>query len=490
MGQPVTHPRTGQRRSFRRFAIVALVVLLPLAVHAVWDQVEASRFARLVTQLRSRGEAVDLSDERRLLSTDEARQASRLYYAAAMLAADAFPQSRASGSLGNDRQELATALQALARAPGVIAPDDPRLRRLHAVVEHTDAALMMLDRATPLAFERFGPERGTYSYQTSDLFQLAGINAVRTDLCSLAGDARNATAAQLASVRLQRTLNGMTRMLYVGTFGSLQLLLQRTTPDAPSLASLQDAYERVATDDGLAEDFSKRRAQMIESVWSTTARPLFVQRIRTPWPWQLGNDSLTFVAFRPWITHRLIAYLSELERAIAVVREPWPEKLKGEQSGRAPSPAIRQAMTPPGDWLSRVRVTVGLLSESAGEMLSGGTVSRAGRTLAQNRASVTVLALERWRRAHAGALPPSLETVVPDYLHAIPRDPFTGTALKLIRGRDSYTIYSVGIDRVDDAGDIGEWQPDVRGFARGAERDIGIRVPLRITRNSNGHAQP
>jgi hypothetical protein len=356
------------------------------------------------------------------------------------------------------------------------------------VVANTDAALMMLDRATPLPFERFSPEHGTYSYQTSDLLQLAGINSLRTDLYSLQGDARGATAAQLASVRLQRTLKGLTRMLYVGTFGSFQLLVQRTTPDPESLANLQHAYERLANDDGLAQDLTNRRAQMIESVWPTTARPIFVQRIRTPWRWQFGNDSLTFVLLRPWITHRLIAYLRELDRAIAIAREPWPEKAKGEQLS-APSPAMRQAMTPPGGWLSQIRVTVGLLSESAGEMLSGGTISRAGGALAQNRVSVMALAIERWRRAHGGALPPSVEALVPDYLREIPRDPFTGAALRFIASADSYTVFSVGIDRVDNGGDIGEWQPDVRGFARGTERDIGVRVPLHVTVVKGGHEQ-
>jgi hypothetical protein len=483
VGDPVIDTRAGRRRAFRRVAIAAFVLLLPLAAHAVWDQMEANRFARLVKELRARGEPVDFAEERRPLATDEERQASRLYYAAAMLAADAVPRVKAfaSGGMSNPRQGLAEALRELARVPGGVPRDDPRFQQLQAEVEQATTALMLLDRATPLTFERFSPERGTYSYQTSDLFQLASINSLRTDLYSLQADIRNATSAQFASVRLQRTLKGLTRMLYVGTFGSLQLLLQRTSPDAASLAKLQNAYERVASDDGLAEDLTARRAQVIESVWPTTARPLFVQRVRSPWPWHPGNDSLMFVALRPWITHRLVAYLRELDRAIAIVRESWPEKLRGEQLADAASSASRQATMPAGGWLYQVSVlrsAARLLTERAGDMLPGGTISRAGRTLAQNRAAVMALAIERWRRVHGGALPPTLGALVPAYLREIPRDPFTGAALKFIRTADSYTVYSIGIDRVDNAGDIGEWQPDVRGFSRGSEHDIGIRVPL------------
>jgi hypothetical protein len=69
---------------------------------------------------------------------------------------------------------------------------------------------------------------------------------------------------------------------------------------------------------------------------------------------------------------------------------------------------------------------------------------------------------------------------VPAILNAVPPDPFTGQPLKFIRTADSCTSYSVGQDRKDDVGDIGEWQPDVSGpYPRIVEHDIGIRVPLR-----------
>jgi hypothetical protein len=486
MADPVMDPRAARRRSFRTLAIAAFVLILPLPAHAVWDQIEANRLARVVRELRARGEPVDQSDERRPLTTDEEWRASRLYYAAAMLAADAFVQTKvpASAPAPKPRQELATALQGLAHLPGVVPLDHPRFRQLQAAVENADTALMLLDRATPLAFERFSPERGSYSYQTSDLIDLASINSLRTDLYSLRGDVRNAVSAQLASVRLQRTLKGLSRMFYVGTFGSLQLLLQRTTPDAESLATLQQAYDHVANDDGLATDLTDRRAQMIESVWPTTARPFFAQRLGTPWRRQWSSESLMFVVLRPWTTHRFIGMLKELDRAIAIVREPWPEKLDREQLISGPPPGSRPATTPMPGWFSQVmlRAGVGLLTMPAAQVIAGGTIPRAGRSLAQNRVCVATLAVERWRRGHNDAPPVSLEALVPAYLRELPRDPFTGAPLRLIHTGDSYTVYSVGMDRVDNAGDIAEWQPDVRGYARGAERDIGMRLPLRPVR--------
>jgi hypothetical protein len=66
------------------------------------------------------------------------------------------------------------------------------------------------------------------------------------------------------------------------------------------------------------------------------------------------------------------------------------------------------------------------------------------------------LAIEQYRAA-TGNLPESLEALVPDYLDAVPVDPWApgyapGT-LKYTHGPGGYTVYSVGTDGQDDGGD-------------------------------------
>ena len=39
------------------------------------------------------------------------------------------------------------------------------------------------------------------------------------------------------------------------------------------------------------------------------------------------------------------------------------------------------------------------------------------------------VAVERWHRAHGGELPPSRETLVPEWLEEVPRDAWTGEAI-------------------------------------------------------------
>jgi hypothetical protein len=61
------------------------------------------------------------------------------------------------------------------------------------------------------------------------------------------------------------------------------------------------------------------------------------------------------------------------------------------------------------------------------------------------------IALELWRRKH-GHWPVNMQSLIPDYLSAIPEDRITGEAVrfKLVNGKP--LIYSVGADRDDDGG--------------------------------------
>lgn len=61
-------------------------------------------------------------------------------------------------------------------------------------------------------------------------------------------------------------------------------------------------------------------------------------------------------------------------------------------------------------------------------------------------------ALESFRLAHAGSLPERLDQLVPQWLPAVPSDPFDGQPLRYRRHESGYTVYSVGDDRKDSGG--------------------------------------
>ena len=63
-----------------------------------------------------------------------------------------------------------------------------------------------------------------------------------------------------------------------------------------------------------------------------------------------------------------------------------------------------------------------------------------------------VLALERYRLAHANRLPDDLSLLVPSMLDSVPLDPFDGKPIRFRKLTKGYVVYSIGPDRKDDGG--------------------------------------
>lgn len=73
--------------------------------------------------------------------------------------------------------------------------------------------------------------------------------------------------------------------------------------------------------------------------------------------------------------------------------------------------------------------------------------------ITQNRDAVlTIIALERWRRAHDGVFPQRLEELVPTFLPALPTDRFTGQPLHYEIRSGVPRLWAVGTDLDDDGG--------------------------------------
>jgi hypothetical protein len=74
------------------------------------------------------------------------------------------------------------------------------------------------------------------------------------------------------------------------------------------------------------------------------------------------------------------------------------------------------------------------------------TVWGVWRGWAERDVAVSGLACELYRSAHGGRAPPRLETVAPEYLAAVPRDPYTGRDLNYKRKEEGFVVWSVGED--------------------------------------------
>jgi hypothetical protein len=108
--------------------------------------------------------------------------------------------------------------------------------------------------------------------------------------------------------------------------------------------------------------------------------------------------------------------------------------------------------------------------------------------LAQMRAGVAAIAVERYRMQH-GRWPQYLDDLAPAFLKSVPRDPFDGAPLRFRQVEHGVVIYSIGTNEQDDggvllrklppsptnAGDYGFelWNPDQRQARQEQDRRRG-----------------
>jgi hypothetical protein len=94
---------------------------------------------------------------------------------------------------------------------------------------------------------------------------------------------------------------------------------------------------------------------------------------------------------------------------------------------------------------------------------------------AQLRLLMIDLAIRLFRERHE-RLPDTLDELAPDFLTAVPIDPFSGKPFVYRRDGDEYALYSVGVDAVDDDGKLPSqrWELDEAGF------DLDLEAATRI----------
>jgi hypothetical protein len=85
------------------------------------------------------------------------------------------------------------------------------------------------------------------------------------------------------------------------------------------------------------------------------------------------------------------------------------------------------------------------------------------------RCLLMIVAAERYRRAH-GHWPAALGELAPEFVGAVPLDPYDGEPLRYRRLPDGVVVYSVGPDGSDDGGNLDRDNPMGKG------RDLGCRL--------------
>ena len=452
MAAVVDRPRR-VRPWLRRAAIGAFVILVPVAAHTAWDHYEARRLARIVAELRAKNELpVPVAHGG---PAPESRQNAARYYeaAGALVLAD--------GVYG------ATGL--LWRLDRVSDSDRPQLvRDIAAWVEGNTEAETLLARATDLPFAGYAPGTG-YNYRVDRLFRLARLANLRTRERLERRDTEAAVGSIVRQVRLLRplaaagTLGGSVSGLIaaaIPALGQVGPALEQS-PSEAALLTLQSAIREQDNDAAIEQSLLGERAFHLRNSWDESAQ--WYARHRD------GNDVLWYL-LRPFLTRMSIYRLDIMSQLLTQARQPWPVRLHVAVPPQ-PSSGPRGGWFPFFGW-DAVEYQV----RSSYKRQAVGVAT----ALACARAADAAIAIERYRRAHDGSPPDSLEQLVPGYLAAVPIDPFSGQPIRYATRSDRYVVYSFGTNERDDGG----WgaqipvRPSGAVDTRSAVADFGIAIAL------------
>jgi hypothetical protein len=420
-------------------------LLLLVAAYVAWDRIEARRFANDVAAIAARGEPVHYDAAFPQPATAQQREAAMLYARAAEAARDrAAEDNHRASRLDVDK-------------PG--GAEIP-FEDIRASYRGDDPAMRLLDRATPLDFAGFPPDESPRDY---DVTSLGSQACLRADVASASGDGEIAAAALVPCIRVQRVFRGGFERSRHGEriVGSLRIFLRHTTPSDPALQSIQRAMESWPDEDPIARNVLLGRARFIDS----SGRPVFPGVVATA----------GWYVLHPFVVRSARRALHAYGPALARASEPWPARWQAmdEVYRQLSQPGRRQI---DGDWRTMLLDPFSMMVPfNAFNLRSSAT------ELAARRIAATAIAAERYRRAHAGAPPPSLDALVPGFLPRVPEDPYAGQPLLLKPAAGGYTIYSLDLNRRDDGGILyGFGSAQAKHVGPATPRDLGIHVPLTV----------
>jgi len=130
-----------------------------------------------------------------------------------------------------------------------------------------------------------------------------------------------------------------------------------------------------------------------------------------------------------------VIYLDLIEDYIEATRLHYPQRLKASDSINARIESMSN---------------IHILTREVMPALSR-VITIEARTIAHLRTARAGLAVQRYRLA-TGAIPDMRSQLVPDYLDAVPKDPFDGNELRYKKREAGLIIYSIGEDLSDDGG--------------------------------------
>jgi len=442
------------RPAFRRVAIVCFAMLVPVALWNLWDYVELRRLIGELERIRERGEPLTAREAG--WQTDpspfDADSAGVYFEAGSILALGGSRAPNVDGWLAGANTESLEELE-------------ERLRRM---VERHSEALRLVDEGLTREFRGFSAGN-EFSYRTWGVTSIAWLMSARSVGVSLAGEGDAAVQVVLDQLRYGSLVEaGEARLAFFGEpRHEIAGVLSFSRPSPASLRRLQSALESLEDPERELDNLLRSRAELVERIW----RRYYGLDPQVPLTYRLPWRSVTESLLRPWFTHDFVRSLRLWSELIGAARLPWPERMRARQDVERRFPREPRSLPgsdPPTRWRPVWYEVSSDVPDSSFHLFTN------PQRVVKDRASRMAVAVERYRRDHDDALPSSLSDLVPAYVGEVSLDPISGEPLRYRVDAESYSIYSVGVNGVDDGGNLraSYWGPS-------DQADVGVRV-LRV----------
>ncbi len=430
-------------------AVIGLIIAFMLAGYIIQKQLGAE-----IIKINQAGEPITFLDLQAELSPPIIGEDAAPYYNEAIA-------SISPAGLENLRSAYIFYRKNIILLPPGQFPGDVR-DKIARNLTNSQPVLQKFDQAADLPMSHFdtGIEQGIQACKARiDRTQTAAfLLSLRTLHLLLSGRDDAAVNSVISLLKMTRIFQShptmisyVARLAFVGrSCEDILLLLERAHPSDKAMANLQKVLSQTFPANAFEAMFLAERVRQLE-----IARNLIPKNIVSQFlPAQVPNlpERLKMPASRLRrlrIQRNAARYLRNMAWLITVARRPWPQPL---DAIAADAPELTEKLAK-------------LISSS--EKLAHVTA----RNFTLLRCTTLAVAVERYRRSH-GRLPPSLDDLAGDYIDSIPLDPFTGKKLLYRHDDQTYVIYSTGIDRRDDGGDI-ILQPGKKNL-----QDQGVRIRL------------
>lgn len=426
-----------RRRYFPRVILIFLVLGIGLAGLIVWNLSRPVTDAR-VQAIHAKGYPVTLKE------LDASYKPPPDSENAALILTNAFAKPLLASNLA-DNLLVARLLPARGKP---LSPDDKI--EFAALLATNKGALDLLYQAAKLKASRYPIDltQGAFTLlpHLSKIKSATGILATQGLILAQDGDSEDAVRAFVAAARTADSLaeeplmisqlvryaawnalfQRLERALNLGNFADPQLAeLQQTIASGERSNSLALAF--IGERSGSLAVFSESRHQtaMLSGQWDKTTSG---ERLKSQLAVGLMKATGLYSKDKDF-------FLDSMSNFVWAAEQPHPERWN--QNLALPAP-----IAPNRFWVFS-RMLLPALNKAT---------KRDVEHAAKIRVTQIALAVERFRIAHANALPETLEELVPAFCTAIPHDPFAGAPVRYKKLEKGYVVYSLGADGKDDGG--------------------------------------